>query len=95
MNYQNFDHPIRRVIPSIKVRWNVNYNLSDRSFNVLMQKIGLTVVDLQYNEWQRISIDHLSHVLGLNVPHFLCHLTLSCPAISFRSALVLKAPKGG
>jgi 2-polyprenyl-3-methyl-5-hydroxy-6-metoxy-1,4-benzoquinol methylase len=31
MNYQNFDHPIRRVFPGIKQSWNSSYNLSEKS----------------------------------------------------------------
>jgi hypothetical protein len=44
MNYQDFDHWIRRVLPRLKVGWNVMFNQTGRPVDFLLQKLTLTLL---------------------------------------------------
>jgi SAM-dependent methyltransferase len=90
MNYQDFDHAIRRIQPSIKVRWNVMYNLSDHSFDVMMRMAGLRVVKRLRTEWQQTTVGHVCRHLGLPVVAAMERVPILVPAVSFRWVLARK-----
>jgi SAM-dependent methyltransferase len=90
MNYQDFSHPIRRILPGIKVAWNALFNLSDASFAKLMDRIGLVVVERVATEWQVATADHICRVIRLPAPRFAERIRLSVPAVSFRWVLARK-----
>jgi len=89
MNTQNFDHWIRRIFPRLMIGWNAIFNLSDRSLDVLMQKLDLTVIyhDL---EWQTVAIDHLFRVLRVRAPATLRRGVITLPAVSFPLVIARK-----
>jgi SAM-dependent methyltransferase len=91
MNYQNFDHVIRQVFPRIKVGWNVMYNFSDRSFDVLLRKLGLTLI-YRGLEWQTVSVDHLFRVVRWKQPPAFRKGFLTLPAVSFPLVIAVKRP---
>jgi hypothetical protein len=67
MNTQDFDHSIRRIFPRLMISWNVMFNLSNRSLDVLMQKLGLTLIHRGL-EWQMVAVDHILRVLQVRAP---------------------------
>lgn len=89
MNYQSFDHWIRIMFPKLKVSWNVMYNLTDRSFDVLMNKVGLSIVHRQI-EWQTVSLDHLLHVIRFPSNVLLKSTNVTLPCVSFRFVVAIK-----
>jgi methyltransferase family protein len=93
MTYQDFSHPIRWIFPKLKTSWNVMYNFSDRSFDVLMAKLGLTVL-YRGLEFQSVTLDHFCRVLRLRLPpKVLRHWTMTVPAVSFRFVVARKEPR--
>ena len=82
MNSQDFNHWIRLFFPQLMTGWNVIFNLSEQSENVLMQKLGLTVL-YRGLEWQTVSVDHIFRVLRLPVPASFRRGTVRVPAVSF------------
>jgi SAM-dependent methyltransferase len=82
-NYQAFDHWIRWLAPSVKRRWNVIYNHTDRSIDILLQKIGATLL-LRKLEWQTVSVDHFCRQLSVPPPQLIKHVHLRVPAVSYR-----------
>jgi SAM-dependent methyltransferase len=89
MNYQNFDHWIRYVFPSLKTGWNVIYNLTDRSLDTLTAKIGLSLIAREL-EWQTVTIDHVARVLRVPAPAVLRSKVIRVPAVSLRFAVFRK-----
>ncbi len=90
LNYQAFDHWIRKLFPGMKTGWNVIYNHTDRSFDILMERVGLSLVAREL-EWQTVTVDHACRVLRLKrVPMILRHGTVRLPAISVRIAMARK-----
>jgi SAM-dependent methyltransferase len=82
MNPQDFDHWIRWLFPGMMRGWNVMFNLSRRSLDVLMQKLRLTLIH-RGPEWQTVALDHLFRVVRLRVPPLFRTGTVTVPAISF------------
>ena len=89
MNYQNFHHWVRFVFPGLKRSWNALYNFSDRSFDVMLERVGLT---LRYRrtEWQLVSVDHLLRVLKLWRPERVRRRVVLVPAVSFPLVIAQK-----
>jgi hypothetical protein len=50
MNYQDFNHWIRRVFPRLKVSWNVMFDQTSRSVDFLLQNLNLTL----FVSWSRV-----------------------------------------
>jgi SAM-dependent methyltransferase len=82
MNTQDFDHWIRRIFPRLMISWNVIFNLSNRSLDVLMRKLGLTLIHRGL-EWQMVAVDHILRVLRVRAPAALRCGVIVVPAISF------------
>jgi SAM-dependent methyltransferase len=82
INSQDFDHWIRWFFPRIMMGWNVMFNFSRRSRDVLMQKLGLTLIHRGL-EWQTVALDHLFRVMRLPVPSPFRRGSVIMPAISF------------
>jgi 2-polyprenyl-3-methyl-5-hydroxy-6-metoxy-1,4-benzoquinol methylase len=82
MNSQDFDHWIRWIFPQLMIGWNVMFNLSHRSTEVLMHRLGLTLVHRGL-EWQTAAIDHIFRVLRLPSPVLFRRGIVRVPAISF------------
>jgi SAM-dependent methyltransferase len=82
MNTQDFDHWIRRFFPRLMVGWNVMFNLSNRSLEVLMRKLGLTLIHRGL-EWQIVAVDHIFRVLRMRAPAALRVGVIAVPAVSF------------
>ena len=89
LTYQDFSHWLRMLIPSIKQRWNAMFNQTDRSFEVLAQKLGMTIV--VENEWQTVTIDHICRHLSLPRLPFGARIPVRVPAVSFRFAILQKS----
>jgi SAM-dependent methyltransferase len=84
MTYQAFDHPIRWLFPKIKVSWNVMFALTDRSFDVLLERIGLTLIERRNTEWQWTTIDHVLRSVKAPTLGRISQIPIMCPAISYR-----------
>ena len=84
MTYQDFDHPIRWLLPGIKVSWNAIFNFTDRSFGVMMDRAGFTVVHRLQTEWQRSTLGHICRVARLPAPWGVNQIRVRVPAVSFR-----------
>jgi SAM-dependent methyltransferase len=82
MNTQDFDHWIRRIFPRLMIGWNVMFNLSNRSLDVLMRKLGLTLIHRGL-EWQIVAVDHIFRVLRVRAPAALRFGVIAVPAVSF------------
>jgi SAM-dependent methyltransferase len=82
MNTQDFDHWIRRIFPRLMIGWNVIFNLSNRSLEVLMEKLGLKLVHRGF-EWQTVVADHVFRVLRVRAPAAFRQIVLKVPAVSF------------
>jgi SAM-dependent methyltransferase len=82
MNLQDFDHWVRRLFPRLMVGWNVMFNLSDRSLDVLMRKLGLSLIHRGL-EWQIVAVDHIFRVLRVRAPAALRFGVIAVPAVSF------------
>jgi hypothetical protein len=82
MTTQDFDHWIRRIFPGVMIGWNVMFNLSNRSLDVLMRKLGLTVIHRGL-EWQIVAVDHIFRVLRVRAPAILRCGAMVVPAVSF------------
>jgi SAM-dependent methyltransferase len=82
MNIQDFDHWIRRIFPGVMIGWNAMFNLSNRSLDVLMRKLGLTVIHRGL-EWQIVAVDHIFRVLRVRAPAILRCGAMVVPAVSF------------
>jgi hypothetical protein len=82
MNTQDFHHWIRRIFPRLMVGWNVMFNLSNRSSDVLMEKLGLKLVHRGL-EWQTVVSDHVFRVLRVRAPAGFRKIVLKVPAVSF------------
>lgn len=91
MNFQDFDHPIRRLFPRIKQSWNSGYNFSDRSLGVLMEKTGFTIRSCR-TEWQQTMLGHIAKVAKIRIPKQLETLRVKLPAISFKIVLAERTP---
>jgi Methyltransferase domain len=92
MNYQNFDHPIRRFFPGIKQSWNSSYNLSERSMQVLMEKSGFSIRSSR-TEWQQTTLGHIARGAKLAIPRLMQGTQIRVYAISFNFVLVEKKPQ--
>lgn len=90
MNYQAFEHPIRRVFPKLKTGWNVMFNLTDDSFARIMRLCQLEVIDT-YMEWQLTSLGHILRAVRANAPIWADRLELPMPAVSLRTVIARKA----
>jgi SAM-dependent methyltransferase len=82
MNTQDFDHWVRRIFPRLMIGWNVIFNLSDRSLDVLMRKLGLTLIHRGL-EWQIVAVDHIFRVLRVRAPTAVRFGVIAVPAVSF------------
>jgi SAM-dependent methyltransferase len=82
MNTQDFDHWIRRIFPRLMIGWNVMFNLSNRSLDLLMRKLGLTLIHRRL-EWQIVALDHIFRVLRVRAPAALRCGVIIVPAVSF------------
>jgi SAM-dependent methyltransferase len=82
MNTQDFDHWIRRIFPRLMIGWNVMFNLSNRSLDVLTRKLGLSLIHRGL-EWQIVAVDHIFRVLRVRAPAALRFGVIAVPAVSF------------
>lgn len=89
MNYQNFDHWIRRVFPGLKVGWNVMYDLTDRSFDVLMEKCGMTLL-YRGLEWNRLPLAQVLRLLKLKAPRWTEDTSFPVPTVSIPLVVLTK-----
>jgi hypothetical protein len=89
MNYQDFDHWIRLFFPGLMVGWNVMFNLTGRSLQVLLQRLGLTLLH-HGPEWQTVAVDQLFRLLRLSAPSFVRKGSVRVPAISFPVVIARK-----
>ncbi len=87
--YQDFDHWIRKIFPGLKVSWNIIYNFSDKSFDMLSQRLHLQVLHRGL-EWQTVTVDHLLRVLRLPLVPSLGDYAVHVPAVSFRFVVATK-----
>ena len=90
MNVQDFHHWIRRIFSRLMTGWNVMFNLSSRSLNVLMQQLDFAVID-QSMERQLITLDHLFRVLRLRGPSVLRPIVVKVPAVSYPVVICAQA----
>jgi SAM-dependent methyltransferase len=89
MNSQDFDHWIRRIFPRLMIGWNVMFNLSNRSLDLLMQKLGLSLIHRGL-EWQIVAVDHIFRVLRVRAPAPLRSGVIVVPAVSFPLVIARK-----
>ena len=89
MNSQDFDHWIRRFFPRLMTGWNVMFNLSNRSLDVLMKKLGLAQLH-RGPEWQTVAVDHILRVLRLPAPALVRRGIVRVPAVSFALVVARK-----
>ena len=82
MNTQDFDYWIRRIVPRLMISWNVMFNLSNRSLDVLMRKLGLTLIHRGL-EWQMVAVDHILRVLRVRASAALRCGVIAVPEVSF------------
>jgi hypothetical protein len=64
------------------IGWNLMFNLSNRSLDVLIRKLGLTLIHSGL-EWQVVAVDHIFRVLRVRAPAALRHGVIAVPAVSF------------
>src|SRR5260370_35599996 len=86
MNFQDFDHPIRKLFPDIKRSWNSGYNFSDKSIKMLMAKTGFAVRSVR-TEWQQTTLGHIARVTKTRIPERFKNLHVTLPAVSFKILL--------
>jgi len=89
MNYQDFAHWIRLILPGIKKSWNALYNFTEPSLKYLFNQVGLDVV-YHKMEWQVNHLDHIFQVLKLNAPGFMRKGVMFVPAFSFNLVIARK-----
>jgi hypothetical protein len=82
MNTPDFDHWIGWFFPRLMIGWNAMFNPSRRSLDVLMRKVGLTLIHRSL-EWQTTTVDHFFRVLRVRAPAALRRGTITVPAVSF------------
>jgi SAM-dependent methyltransferase len=90
LNYQDYSHWIRYFFPRLLTGWNVIYNHTDHSFDILLGKVGMKLVAREL-EWQTVPVDHLYRVLRINRPAILRRGIIRLPSISFRVVVAKKA----
>jgi SAM-dependent methyltransferase len=86
MNFQDFDHPIRKLFPDIKRSWNSGYNFSDKSLKILLEKSGFAV-RWSRTEWQQTTLGHIARVTKTAIPDRFKRLHIKLPTISFKIVL--------
>jgi hypothetical protein len=69
--------------------WNVIYHHTDRSFDVLMNRVGLTLLAREL-EWQSVKVNHVYRVLRIREPQLLRRITVRLPAVSMRFVIARK-----
>jgi SAM-dependent methyltransferase len=95
LTYQDFDHPIRHLFPSIGIGWNVIYNMTDRAFDIRLRKLGMNLVAREI-EWQTVTMDHVFRgALRRPAPALLRNLLVRAPIPSVRFAVARKATMQG
>jgi SAM-dependent methyltransferase len=82
MTTQDFDHWIRRIFPRLMIGWNVMFNLSSRSLDLLIRKLGLRLLYRRL-EWQIVAVDHIFRVLRVRAPAAARFGVIAVPAVSF------------
>jgi SAM-dependent methyltransferase len=82
MNYQRFDHWLRWIFPKIKIDWNVMYNWTDQSFDFMLGRVGLNLLDRRM-EWQQTTIDHIARAIHSRVQSSIRRLTVKVPTVSY------------
>jgi SAM-dependent methyltransferase len=90
LNYQAYDHWIRIIFPRLLQGWNVIYNHTDASFDLVLEKSGMHLLAREL-EWQAVSIDHIGRVLRTRVPAVLKSCIVRVPAISLRFVVARRA----
>lgn len=89
MNYQDFGHWVRLIFPNLKANWNALYNLTDRSFDEIMSRTGMSLV-YRGLEWQTVTFDHIFRLLHFRTPPLVGNKPISLPAVSFRFVIAKK-----
>lgn len=89
MNYQNFHHWIRWFFPKLKKSPNALFNLSDQSFDFIINKLDLTLL-YRGLEWQLVPLDHFFRLTKIPCPDFFSRGSILLPAISFPLVIARK-----
>lgn len=89
MNYQRFDHWLRRIFPEMKVSWNTLHQWTDRSFDTMLSRVGLRLVD-RSTEWQSTNAGHIARAVKIAAPAFLDGVRFTVPAVSFPMIVAVK-----
>lgn len=87
MNYQNFDHWIRLIFPGLKISWNAMYNLTDKSFSILMGICGMRELHRTI-EWNRLPVTQVMGLVKFNAPSWADTISFSIPAISIPTVIL-------
>lgn len=83
MNYQVFDHWVRRIFPGIKRSWNAIFMLTEASLRHLLRDVGFEILH-HSTEWHTTSVSHvLRCCLRRTVPMYLGYMSVRVPAISY------------
>jgi transcription elongation factor Elf1 len=90
LNYQDSRHWLRHVFPGLMTGWNVIYHHSNRSFDLMLARLGLTLVAREL-EWQTVSVDHICRVLRVQSFGRLRRLVLHVPAVSVPLVIARKS----
>jgi hypothetical protein len=64
------------------IGWNVMFNLSNQTLDVLMGKLGLALIHRNL-EWQTAAVDHIFRVLRVRAPAAIRRGIIRVPAVSF------------
>jgi hypothetical protein len=90
LTYQAYNHWIRSFFPNLMHGWNIIYNHTDKSFGIMLRKVGMDMVASEL-EWQTVTIDHFGRVLRMKTPEWMRHAIVRLPAISMRFVVARKA----
>jgi SAM-dependent methyltransferase len=89
MNYQDFTHWLRVLLPGIKRNWNALFLLSRQTLEHLFAALGLDIL-YHKTEWQWTSLGHVCRVAKMPYPRRLGSLVLPVPALSFPLVIARK-----
>ena len=89
MNYQDFDHPIRKIFPDLKTGWNVMFNLTGRSIDKIMQLCGLEIVAARM-EWPLVSMGAVLRAVRRPSFPLAERIVLPVPSVSYRAIAAVK-----
>ena len=90
MNYQDFSHWIRLLLPGIKRNWNALFLLNRTSLSLLFDSLKLERI-YHKTEWQWTTLSHVLRVAKLPCPRATDSLVCLLPALSFPMVVARKA----